>query len=220
MKERNRWKERSKTARGLLSRIPFPGNRIFPVKIREISRKNPGNFPSRAFVKIQNSRNSVLIKNFLIATEQSRPVFSVLFPGCSRATGPEKFGIATVWPIREVSHQSRLVLSHSTQARERRPLKTAVQIDRNRKELDRHSDIQIGLRRKKREDITIYLGHSQVNRLKERNKNIKMEIRGEIIRPWWPSGLRRYLKFKQRECFRSLARIPLRITTLLNKTQK
>ena len=31
-----------------------------------------------------------------------------------------------------------------------------------------------------------------------------------INRPWWPSGLRPYLKFKQRECLRSQVRIPAR----------
>ena len=31
-----------------------------------------------------------------------------------------------------------------------------------------------------------------------------------VDRPWWPSGLRRYLKFKKRECLRSQGPIPAR----------
>ena len=38
--------------RGLCSQMPFPGNWIFPEKIREISPKNLGNFPSRALGNI------------------------------------------------------------------------------------------------------------------------------------------------------------------------
>ena len=39
-------------------------------------------------------------------------------------------------------------------------------------------------------------------------------------RPWWPIGLRGYLKFKLRECLRSQVPISLGITILIAQSQK